>query len=325
MNDIHTPANGPAIIHAWTPRERVRKFALRLSEHLNCPYVVHLEDNECAIMEKYIGVTEESATCMREEELDELLNNNSAITCIHPKHFRSFLADSAGVSVIVDTLKDFVPDNVPSCVVMPSCNVQVDSCQLAASNLRQQLGISQESNVVFYPGAVNKLNKKEIISLYQAIQNLRNEGHDIYFIRTGVDYCALPARLANASHVFSFGFVQWKEIATMLCAADYLVQPGGPNDYNDYRLPCKLPEFFSTGKPVILPATNIGRQVKHGTDALLLQRGDTEDITNALRQLLTDTTLRATLGKGARAFFNRTFSWENSAKHLSSFYYSITT
>src|SRR5689334_17131257 len=37
------------LIHCWTPREVVRKMTGELSAVYNCPYIVHLEDNEEAL------------------------------------------------------------------------------------------------------------------------------------------------------------------------------------------------------------------------------------------------------------------------------------
>ena len=51
--------------------------------------------------------------------------------------------------------------------------------------------------------------------------------------------------------------------------ADVLVQPGRAGPFNDYRLPSKLPEFLSAGRPVVLPATNLARQLR---DVLLGER-----------------------------------------------------
>jgi len=42
----------PDIIHAWTPRELVRRLTEDLLVTYDCPYVVHLEDNEEVILEK---------------------------------------------------------------------------------------------------------------------------------------------------------------------------------------------------------------------------------------------------------------------------------
>src|SRR5579864_6813189 len=41
---IFGDGKGPDLIHAWTPRELVRKLTEALSRIHSCPYLVHLED-----------------------------------------------------------------------------------------------------------------------------------------------------------------------------------------------------------------------------------------------------------------------------------------
>src|SRR3954454_15121164 len=98
--------------------------------------------------------------------------------------------------------------------------------------------------------------------------------------------------------------------------ADVLVQPGRADRFNDYRFPSKLPEFFATGRPVVLPRTNVGRFVEDGEEAVLLHRGDALEIAAAVERLLDDDELRAHLGPTARAFAERSFSWRASAEKL---------
>src|SRR5437867_2081839 len=45
------------IIHAWTPRESVRLMTEQLSQIYQCPYLVHLEDNEEALLAATLGKT----------------------------------------------------------------------------------------------------------------------------------------------------------------------------------------------------------------------------------------------------------------------------
>src|SRR5262249_41797768 len=102
--------------------------------------------------------------------------------------------------------------------------------------------------------------------------------------------------------------------------ADVLVQPGSPDAFNDYRFPSKLPEFFATGRPVVLPATNLGRFVRDGEEAVLLHRGDALEIAAAVDRLLDDDDLRLRLGRGARACAEGSFSWSASADKLRRLY-----
>ena len=74
--------------------------------------------------------------------------------------------------------------------------------------------------------------------------------------------------------IVSVPFQPRERVASYLALADVLVQPGRLDDFNGYRFPSKLPEFFAMGRPVILPATNIGLRIEDGKDALLAYRGD---------------------------------------------------
>jgi glycosyltransferase involved in cell wall biosynthesis len=102
--------------------------------------------------------------------------------------------------------------------------------------------------------------------------------------------------------------------------ADVLVQPGAPGAFNDFRVPSKLPEYFAMGIPVILPRSNVGLLARDGEECLLLDRSDAADIAEKIERVLGDDDLSARLAAGGRAFAERAFSWERSARDLLTFY-----
>jgi glycosyltransferase involved in cell wall biosynthesis len=116
------------------------------------------------------------------------------------------------------------------------------------------------------------------------------------------------------------GDVPWREIPGYLALADAYVQPGPPDDFNRYRLPSKLPEFFAMGRPVILPACNLGNELTDGEDALLLRDGTALDIAARIEQLLDDRDLAGRLGRRARQFALERLSWPDNAARLAEFY-----
>jgi glycosyltransferase involved in cell wall biosynthesis len=109
-----------------------------------------------------------------------------------------------------------------------------------------------------------------------------------------------------------------------MALADFFVQPGRSDAFNDYRFPSKLPEFFALGRPVILPRTNLGTQVRHGIDAYVLNQADADGIVAAITELRCDPALRQRLSLGATAFAAQHFSWRRSAEALASFYATLT-
>jgi glycosyltransferase involved in cell wall biosynthesis len=113
--------------------------------------------------------------------------------------------------------------------------------------------------------------------------------------------------------------VPWREIPSYLALADAFVQPGPPDDFNRYRLPSKLPEFLAMGRPVILPNCNIGHDLRHGENALLLEEGNAPEIVARVEQLIADRALADALGRGSRKFATEQLSWEANAAGLAGF------
>ena len=107
--------------------------------------------------------------------------------------------------------------------------------------------------------------------------------------------------------------------------ADFFVQPGRADPYNDFRFPSKLPEFFSIGRPVLLPYTNLGRFVRDGVDAVVLREGHAMDIADRLGELIRDPARCEHLSRGALAFCKLHFDWNKAATALLAFYDRIAS
>ena len=144
-------------------------------------------------------------------------------------------------------------------------------------------------------------------------------------VRLGVDssdpmkpeFRALKQRIVNVP------FQPRTQLPLYLALADLYVQPGRSDDFNDYRFPSKLPEFFAMGRPVILPNANIGKKIVDGEDGILLKTGDALEIASAIKSVLSNLEFSKRLASGARHFFENHLSWQKSAAKLNEFYCSI--
>jgi len=316
---LRFPDGGPpSLVHAWTPREVVRELVQELSARYGCPYVVHLEDNEDVVAADRLGLTPEQLMITPRAELDALI----PATLAHPQRMRTFLAGAAGLTVIVDTLLEFQPDGLPSEVVWPAFEADLFTADPPDPELRRRLGIADGEAVVVYPGNAHPSNVSELRSLYLAVAAVNRSGRPLRLVRLGRDYAEVlaPELRAIEQYVVRVPLQPRAEVPRFLRLADVLVQPGRPGAFNDYRFPAKLPEFFATGRPVVLPPTNIGRYVSDGENCILLRRGDALEIAAVLERLLDHDELRARLGRGARAFAERSFSWARSAEKLMHLY-----
>ena len=315
------PNGRPAdLIHAWTPREGVRKFVLAYQRQCPAParLVVHLEDNERFLLESYTGRT---FAALRDAPLAD-----TAAWIVdglpHPVRHETFLRLADGVTHIVDRLHEFVPADVPAQLLPPGVDFSLYAPLPPDPELRAELKVRDDERVIVFTGSNTFANEAEMRELYVAVVLLNQRGTPTRLIRTGFNSPSFVAGLSPdlQRHVLDLGFVAKPLLPRLLALADVLVQPGRPGPFNDYRLPSKLPEFLAAGKPVVLPAANLAHLLEDGRDALFLRFGTPEDIAETCERLFADDSLRASLGECAAAFARRYFDLAANTGTLESFY-----
>jgi glycosyltransferase involved in cell wall biosynthesis len=314
---------GPDLIHAWTTRENVRALTQVLAARHHSRVVVHLEDNEQEILAFSLGRSFQTLENLPSDELDRLVPADLS----HPKHSKEFLANSDGVTVITDRLREFVPADRPSLILNPAADARYFFPRPIPSEFRQILDVAAGTTVIFYHGNVHASNAAEVRDLYAAVLQLNREGHAVTLLRTGLDRVDFLGALSSevAQYVLDLGqIIHHRHLPSLMALADIFVQPGRPDSFNDYRFPSKLPEFFAIGRPVVLPRTNLGLTLRHGIDAYLLDEADAKGIAGAIVELRRDSKLCARLSQGAAAFAAEHFSWKRSAEALAKFYAALT-
>ena len=314
---------GPCLVHAWTSRENVRKFCAEVVDVYHSAVFVHLEDNEHDILETRLQRPFAELLTLPDAELDLLVPN----VLSHPRRATEFLRSATGVTLIVERLKEQVPGDQPTTVIWPAADARHFKSLPRDERLRSALGIKSSDIVLFYHGNTHTSNAAEMRSLYEAVALLNQRELPTQLIRTGRDF---PGFLPEGDawirpHLIHLGHIgRAKHLPPLMALADFFVQPGLPDAFNDYRFPSKLPEFFSIGRPVILPKTNLGGFVRHGEDAWVLPSADGPAIADAIATLHANPALSEKLSRGAVAFAAEHFSWSRSAAKLAAFYRSLT-
>jgi len=319
---VFPDGRGPDIVHAWTPRDNVRKACESVLAATGASLIVHLEDNEWQILSSTLGRPIEELRNLAPEEADAILPWNLS----HPGVAERFLAGAAGATLIVDRLAEFLPDGLPSLTFWPAADERYFFPRPKPDAFREALGLDASHTVLFYHGNVHAANIGEMRALYEAVAILNETGTPATLIRTGENHCPFPGDLAPrvAGCVLELGRIeQHSRLPDLMALADCFVQPGGPDAFNDYRFPSKLPEFFAIGRPVILPRTNLGAALEHGRDAFVLDRADATSIAEAIRSLRADPELADRLSRGAKQFAAANFNWSRSAAALAEFYRSV--
>ncbi len=308
------------VLLAWTPRENVRRFAQRFLEQVPAPYFVHLEDNEKLLTATNLGMDTEALSALPLAEIDRRLQVDDRLA--HPLHFPKFIAGSAGITALIDRLAELAPPGHPQLIFWPGYNPTFFAPRAVNLQQRRVLGIEDDVTVLAYPGNVHSANVEEVQSLYLATCVLNRKGIKALLVRAGEDYVPVLDHTMHeaARHFVSLGTVNQPKVADALAMADFLVQPGHAGAFNDYRFPSKLPEFFITGRPILLPSANLGRFVRDGQDAIVLKRGDAFEIAEQIAALKRDRPLCEHLSHQAVHFAQDHFQWSAIASRVLQFF-----
>ena len=83
-----------------------------------------------------------------------------------------------------------------------------------------------------------------------------------------------------------------------------------------------LLEAQASGKPVVaFDVGGINEAVRNGETGLLVKRGSTGELTDALLKLLSNRTLKEKMGANGRRFVSDSFTWDICAQKMLSVYY----
>ncbi|MCF7838268.1 MAG: glycosyltransferase family 4 protein [Candidatus Marinimicrobia bacterium] len=311
---------GADIFHAWTPRGLVQAFHEEVGPRLGGALVIHLEDNEDELVRSFLGA---SAWARARAGL---YRKNFPRSLMHPVAGRAFLGRAAGITVLIEALRDLAPPGIPAGVFWPAADDTVYYPRPPDPALRQKLGLPAQTVLLAYTGNAHPANAQEVRSLYLATHLLNRRSLPARLVRTGSDAFGPDAQYQTWARTYALelGHLEdRRELGALLAAADVLVQPGRPGPFNDYRFPSKLPEFFASGRPVVLPRTNIGLVARHREDAFVLPEATGPAIADAVAEITRDASLAQRLAQGARAFYEQNFSWHNAARAVATFYQNV--
>ena len=313
---------GPDLVHCFTPREAVRRLAAELVRVHGCPYVVHLEDNEAAVMSTELrGLPVKVLRRLPRPLLDRIVGPRR----FHPVRGQRFLEQAAGVTVIVERLLELVPEHLPRAVVGAGFDERVLSPRRPRDDVRAELWLAPGDVAIVYTGSIHRVNLEDMRDLYAAVAALRRDGEPAVLVKTGVNTPEVPDLPQLGEGLRDLGWVPYAAVPELLAAADVLVQPGRPGPYNDYRFPSKLPDFLASGRPVVLPRANVGLELRDGVEALVLERGDADEIRDAVSRLAADPELRRRIGEQGRAFALRELRWARTVDRVEALYREVVS
>lgn len=312
------PDGRPAdVLQAWTPREGVRRFVCAYLSKRPTPFVVYLEDNEGVICRGAL-----SLVGLREEVL---LQHSEAIISIytpdgmaHPLRYESFIGLADAAVVIQGKLAAEVPPWVPCATVMPGVDLELFAPRPADPALRNRYGVADGERVIVYPGGLNQFTQPGLEALCLAVALVNRRGTPCRLLRTGPGTLDFLGRLPPdaVTVVNDLGTLPRQDLPGLLALADVLVQPGKPDPFDNLRLPGKVPEFFASGRPVVLPRTNIADLLQDGEHAVFLHTGSAKEIAEKCLALFADPEVARKVGEAGRRFAEANFDPSTQAQRL---------
>ena len=321
---IFTNGRPADVVHAWTPREIVRQFVESYLEiHPATPHVVHLEDNEENLLERFLG---KSISELRRDLKAGVEGLSIPPGLIHPNHYRTFLAEADGITVIHQMLEELPGLGREVCELVPAIYPEdFKGGQGHCERVRREYAVPDGARVVVYSGNDHFANAEDIRLLYQAMYELHRADRPIRLLRAGETLPEIYQPLPFDREQFEtcLGVLPHDQVLALLPCADILVQPGKPDEFNRFRLPAKVPEFLSAGKPVILPRANVGMELQHGVNAMLTEGGNPGEIVTNFEAIDRDPALASSLASGALEFARRRFDPERVAGDALRFYQKV--
>ena len=306
------PGGDALVVHAWTPREGVRRVVEEIVAATGAPYVVHLEDNE-----------EHLASVYAKFWAQRLRSRQSRV---HPARYAPFVAGAAALTMVTAALDEFNFAGRPHLVIPPVVDAEQFAPGDGGAARRAELGIDPNEFVLVYHGNLHAANRGDLRELYRAVQVLRGRGRPVRLVRLGSnDRYADRALRSLRDGVIELGVRPRAEVVEYLRMANAFVQPGASDSFNAYRFPSKVPEFLALERPVILPECNVGRELEDGVDALLLRTGTAAEIADRVDELIDDPVLAERRGRAGREFALRRLTASTVAPRASAFLESVAT
>ncbi len=321
---LREPGRAPSLVHVWTPREGMREFHAGIEARFggSVPYLVHLEDNEEILLRSQTGLS--PVACRELRDGHRSFDVPPHLT--HPGLGLRFLQRASGVTALISSLLRDVPAGVPTVTFWPGHDPAFRIRRPdAAGSVRRRLGIPEGTLVVTYTGNVHAANVAEVRSLYLAVALANRMGLPVRLLRTGRDFVPLAEHGLDELrvHAIELGVLPRGELPGLVQAADLLVQPGRRDEWNSFRVPSKLPEYLASGRPVVLPRVNLGEELEHGWNAIVLEEATAEAILAALLEWAPRRERLSAIGAEGATFAARHLSWSVAGESVVGLYRRI--
>jgi glycosyltransferase involved in cell wall biosynthesis len=233
------------------------------------------------------------------------------------------LRNSTLVTVVSEVAEELVRSTYPflRVVVNPNgVNPKAFSPDVSGAEVRKAYGL-QRKKILGFSGHFMWWHGVTI--LLKAMVQILQKHQDVHLMLIGdseykKEYENLARELGIIEKVTFTGRVPFSEVPRHLAACDILVSPHVPvaAGIPFHGSPLKIFEYMAMGKPIV--ASDLGQMgeiLTHEKAALLVTPGDSNELANAVSQLIDNVKLAARLGRNARQEAMK-YTWEVNARRL---------
>ena len=343
----------PDIVHVWGNRHWVSRAALETSAGTGALLVVHMEDDDQTVFAEHGGIHAdvEGLTLLDKpvlsdadikrftnqinwEHFGHLWHKPDALYGVEPVTRALCMRLANGYSAIWNPMKEALTAShlKPCCIVPPAVDMEyIDDVLAKKEDIKTRVRAhyelaSDELSIVFSGTKYRETGDVELFlnaccRVIQTTPSIRIflVGKDAAPSRTAV----LIRSLGLEKHCIDIGLISPEKNLELLAAADVLVCPGTTHTFNRMRLPTRMAEFMAMKKPIFTYRTGFGESLEDGVHAVLTQSDTLEEWTDKLQLLVSDASLRASMGIAARQFAEQHFSKQIIADRLRNYYKNL--
>jgi len=308
------------LLHIWTPREGIRLFVEKYRQRWGAeiPFIMHLEDDEEVIFERFTGRAPEVLRNQPQEEWEHL----SLPGLTHPVRGPAFMNAAAAMTVIYNSVSELVPAGKSWLEIPPLVDADKFHCGPRDAALAGELKLTPGVRVIGYHGNDHGANVSDTRELYEVVSEVLSQREDVSFVRAGlVDearYEGLTFR--QTPRCVELGFVDHARMPDIMRAADIFIQPGSADAFNHHRLPAKVPEYLLLARPLIVGEGNIGEELRAAEAAIVLAEMKPSAMVEAVLYLLDNPAEAQAMGQRGRQFIQQRFDATRVGDELELFY-----
>ncbi len=319
--------NTADILHVISPRSVNINFLSKYLKIKPTPFLVFLEDNETYITKNIINKFVGKEYLMSDNDYINILGGQLTKKSAYISTL--LLADK--IVTINETIQNDFPIKLNFENILPGIDLEFFSNKVNPSDnflKKYQLDLKKNKYITF-PGGINYFTLKPAIELIKGV-NLynRKNNQNIQLIFSGPDG---PERekindFVKKNNIQNFryiGFIDRKNMPNFLSISEILIQPGKQNDFEELRFPGKIAEYLAMGKPVILPNTSIARKINLKVKSEILLNGNSTEIAEKLRLLLSDNHRLKQISMSSRKYAELNFDIRSTVKKYELIYFKI--